>query len=61
MKKEPAPKLLDKLLDSALAHAATQTKYSVEEMKKLPPGKAKRNMHDDMTLLYINLQGQANS
>lgn len=60
-KTEAGPKLIDRLLDSALAHAALQTSHTKEEMIKLPPGKQKRNMHDDLTLLYVNLQGQASS
>lgn len=57
-KKENPNILIDKLLDAAIHHAARTNNQTLDEIKKMSPGKAKRNIHDDLTLLYVNLEGQ---
>jgi serine/threonine protein phosphatase PrpC len=57
-KKESHPVVIDKLLESAIQHAARTNNHTLEEVKKMSPGKSKRNIHDDLTLLYVNLEGQ---
>lgn len=39
----------------ALNHAAVQNKMTLKEMQALK-GSEKRNYHDDISLLYINLK-----
>ena len=57
-KKESPTVMIDKLIESAIDHAAKTNNLTLEEVKKIAPGKAKRNIHDDLTLVYINLEGQ---
>jgi pyruvate dehydrogenase phosphatase len=51
-------KIVNTLVGSALTHAADQHEMTVDSLKSLPPGKNKRNIHDDLTLVYINLSSQ---
>ena len=40
-----------------LEHAAAEAKMTVEEMKKIKTGD-RRNLHDDITLVWVDLGGQ---
>lgn len=44
-------------MGSALEHAASEAKMTVEEMKKIKTGD-RRNLHDDITLVWVDLAGQ---
>lgn len=33
---------------------------SIDELKKLPTGSIRRKKHDDITLIVVDLNGQAN-
>lgn len=59
-KKEHPNLVIEKMIDAALENAAKTNNLKLDELKRLNPGKNKRNIHDDLTLLYINLDGQAN-
>ena len=58
VKNEHPAKIVNTLLETALTVASQKTDYSYEDLRQKPPGKEKRNLHDDMTLLYVNLSGQ---
>jgi hypothetical protein len=47
------------LIAHALDTRAKDLGLTVEELRALPPGKARRSKHDDMTALVIMLQGAA--
>jgi|EP00624_Nannochloropsis_granulata_P002320 pyruvate dehydrogenase phosphatase len=47
------------LIAHALEARAKDLGMTVEELRALPPGKARRSKHDDMTALVIMLQGSA--
>lgn len=46
------------LLDDALQHAAQVAEKPLEEMLNAKQGSARRNLHDDITVLVIDLEGQ---
>lgn len=50
-----APK---ELLRESLERAARNKKMSVDELKKVEEGSKRRKLHDDISIIGINLQGQ---
>ena len=47
------------LVEAALMHAANQHQIPIQEMKLLPPGSARRNLHDDISVCIVDLQNLA--
>ena len=43
------------LVDAALVRAAEENKISLEEMRRLPPGSSRRNLHDDISVCIVLL------
>ena len=48
-----------RLLDSALNNAAEEKGISRDYLAQLAPGSHKRSLVDDITIIVLNLQGQA--
>ena len=51
-------KVINTLVDGAIAHAAQSKDMTIDSLKSMNPGKQKRGIHDDLTLVYVNLSGQ---
>ena len=53
-------KLLNQLLESALENAAKRCKIGLEDIKNISTRK-RRKYHDDISIIYVDLAGQAGS
>lgn len=58
-KSTPVDKLGSILVQKCLEKASLQNKMTIEEIKAKPQGK-KRNLHDDITIVILDLTSQAN-
>lgn len=56
-KKKEAGKMPSILIEKCLEKAATETKSTIEAIRKIPQGK-KRKIHDDITVVVIDLKNQ---
>ena len=45
----------EKLIEEALKKSAAKHKLSLEELKALKQGRTRRNKHDDMTVIVVDL------
>ena len=45
------------LIDRAMQKAASDASKTVEELRSIPAGK-KRKLHDDITVVVVDLEGQ---
>ena len=50
-------KVVQELFNSALLHAATEAKKTVNEMAEIPAGE-RRRFHDDITIVCVDLENQ---
>lgn len=58
--KEKHPsEMIHSLVNTAVETAAKNQNMSLSELLEVPVGKTRRNMHDDMTVVYVSLAGQA--
>lgn len=48
-------KLVKELLEYAITRASEKSRITVDQMKKIVPGR-RRRLHDDITILYLDLQ-----
>ena len=51
-------KFIDRLMVDALTHAAFTNNLSLDAMKAKKQGNQRRHLHDDITILYVKLDGQ---
>lgn len=54
--KDQASSLISVLLENALKHAAEDNSLTLEEMKEKKAGSARRNVHDDITIMFVSLK-----
>lgn len=47
-----------RIFGAAFEHAARSNRMSVEELRKAPSGAIRRKLHDDITLIVIDLKNQ---
>ena len=53
-------KIVDSLFIKALNHAAFDAKMTLEQILKVEPGRKKRSLHDDITVMVVDLKNQYN-
>jgi pyruvate dehydrogenase phosphatase len=53
-------KIIDSLFRNALTHAAMDANMSLEQILKVEPGRKKRSLHDDITVMIVDLKNQYN-
>ncbi len=54
--KSDKTKIVSELLNQALIHAASVAKLSLKELADLQAGGARRDLHDDITVICVDLQ-----
>ena len=57
---EGKEKIVDSLFRSALVHAANDANISYEQILNINPGSNKRSIHDDITVMVVDLKNQIN-
>jgi len=53
-------KIVESLFNSAILHAANEAKMSLEELMNISPGRGRRSLHDDITVIVVDLMNQFN-
>lgn len=53
--KSDKAKIISELFNFALLTAANNKKLTVNDLSNLPPGRDRRSIHDDITIICINL------
>ena len=53
-------KIVDNLFKNALLHAANDANITYEQILNIKPGSNKRSIHDDITVMVVDLKNQIN-